>query len=439
MPTFYTRKPSGIAAGVRALLNSSPRLTEADIRALDDRAAGSEYKSALAEKARLEVEQAMRSDRLRSDPNVASEYASVASGITAPEGRRLSGYIRGETIAPSTTVDDEGNANAPASYARPDVSPGQERAFRSTLASAMANQLATGKTNAEQLTHAGGNLLTQAVRSAMAEAPDISEENRLGHSIGAQAREPFSRGPNAQGLMVNQESGDIYSEPTLHAAAVAAANKKAEGTNAKPPRGYAWGPENANGEPTLVPIEGGPAGLGKALPHSSVKDLSVAGTAVEDTQRLAKSFQPEYGGKTLLGDLSNTYKRVVGDKTGQAQWWQDMDALQNQTRHTLFGSALTKTELAAWEKTSITPRMNPDQIQQNLQRRQEIEARAASKLARGYEAAGYNKDQIRELLGVAAQYIEGAAPPTSPVSRGASGGWNGVDRRAPSGRVVVDF
>lgn len=152
------------------------------------------------------------------------------------------------------------------------------------------------------------------------------------------------------------------------------------------------------------------ASLGKALPSPAIDKLSKAGTAVEDTQRLTGSFKPGYGGKTVLGDMSNVYKRIAGDDTGQAQWWQDMDALQNQTRHDLFGSALTATELKAWEKTSITPRMDAEQIKTNLTRRQAIEARAASKLARSYSSAGYNQNQINELLGNAANYIDNEAP-----------------------------
>jgi len=167
----------------------------------------------------------------------------------------------------------------------------------------------------------------------------------------------------------------------------------------------------------------------KALPGSAVKELAGAGSQIEDTRRLAGSFSPEFGGKTILGDFSNTYKRIMGDETGQAQWWQDMDMLQNRTRHELFGSALTATELAAWNKTSVTPRMDADEIQKNLNRRQEIEARAASKLARAYAAGGYNKEQIKELLGTGAQYLEAGAPPVADGGKsgntgGASGGWD---------------
>lgn len=165
----------------------------------------------------------------------------------------------------------------------------------------------------------------------------------------------------------------------------------------------------------LEAIPGGPADIGKALPSPAVKDLAGAGTSVENTRRLAGSFKDEFGGKVVLGDMSNTMGRIFGDDTGQAQWWQDQDQQQNQTRHELFGSALTKTELAAWEKTAVTPNMDPKQIRENLQRRSEIEARAASKLARAYEAGGYNKQQIRELLGSAAEYLEAPAPPVAPV------------------------
>lgn len=178
----------------------------------------------------------------------------------------------------------------------------------------------------------------------------------------------------------------------------------------KAPANYRW-----KNDGTLEAIPGGPGDIGKALPTPAIDKLSAAGTAVEDTRRLTGSFKTEYGGKTILGDLSNTYKRIMGDETGQAQWWQDMDALQNQTRHNLFGSALTATELKAWEKTSISPRMDADQIQQNLKRRQEIEARAASKLARAYAAGGYNKEQIKELLGIGADYIENPAKPVAPI------------------------
>lgn len=208
--------------------------------------------------------------------------------------------------------------------------------------------------------------------------------------------------------------------------------------NGKVPPGYRMSADGMR----LEPVPGGPADIGKALPSPAVKELGAAGTAVENTKRLATSFKDEFGGKYILGDMSNKIGRVFGDDTGQAQYWQDMDALQNQTRHELFGSALTKTELAAWEKTSVTPDMDAKQIRTNLTRRAEVEARAASKIARAYQAAGYNRAQIQELLGSAADYLNNPAPPagngkTKPDAN-TSPTWSGINADYAAGQSGRD-
>lgn len=154
----------------------------------------------------------------------------------------------------------------------------------------------------------------------------------------------------------------------------------------------------------------------QTLPAGAVATIGAAGTSVENMSRSRNTFKNDYAGKTILGDLSNTIGRVFGDETGQAQWWQDFDVAQAQARHALFGSALTNTEKAAWEKISINPRMDPEEIRKNLQRRQAIEERAASKLARAYAAGGYSKAQIKELLGSSASFLDTAAPPVTTPS-----------------------
>ena len=152
----------------------------------------------------------------------------------------------------------------------------------------------------------------------------------------------------------------------------------------------------------------------KALPNPAVENLSAAGAALENTNRQVATFKDEYGGHTIAGDLSNTAGRILGDDSGQAQWWQDFEASSNQTRHALFGSALTQTELAAWTKTTITPRMNPDEIRKNLTRRIAIEISAAQKLARGYTALGYSPDAIAEFIGPqAASFVDAPSAPST--------------------------
>ena len=170
-----------------------------------------------------------------------------------------------------------------------------------------------------------------------------------------------------------------------------------------------------------IKLEEEKAKMGKALPSPAVTSLSAAGAAVEDTSRSKRTFKDEYGGKTIMGRLSNTIGKLVGDDTGQVQWWQDYDSAQNLARNALFGSALTNTEKEAWEMIAVNPRMDADEIKKNIDRKQALEARAASKLGRAYAAGGYSKDQIKELLGDAAVYLESGAPSVTDPSNNAVG------------------
>lgn len=138
----------------------------------------------------------------------------------------------------------------------------------------------------------------------------------------------------------------------------------------------------------------------KMLPTKAINDLVEAGGLAEGTQRSLNTFKDEYAGHTIVGDWSNTAGRILGDDSGQAQWWQDYAMQNNVKRNKLFGSALTATEKAEWEKTIVTPRMNPQQVRLNLTRQAALEAKAAQKLAAPYTAGGYSRDQIEGALGL---------------------------------------
>ncbi len=444
---------------------------------IDHAAADTAHKLQLMEKLRGESERQRKVDTMRADPNAQSQFASDVAGTDSRTGRRIFGNLRGEAEPWSAADQDDAGAAGvelkPYTMAMPNVGEPIVRRMQDALAALQAEQFGEGKSNAEQLMKAAGLSQEQRVFSTAAEAAkrgDVSQVNlNAAGVLGKKELTPFKT--DGHGITTNEYTGSRDETGTTakesinrviaqaKQASAAARNSDASaglhsvqrdtakfdleaarvaGVKGKPPQGYMWGPQNAAGQPTLVKIEGGPVDLGKQLPHAGVKDLAGAGTAVEDTARLRKSFLPEFGGKTILGDMSNTFKRVVGDESGQAQWWQDMDSLQNQTRHALFGSALTATELKAWEKTSITPRMEAKQIEDNLQRRQEIEARAASKLGRAYEAAGYNKAQISELLGVGSQYLTNAAPVVAPVNaQNASGKVGKTATAASAARKTV--
>lgn len=154
----------------------------------------------------------------------------------------------------------------------------------------------------------------------------------------------------------------------------------------------------------------GKAPVGKALPTPVAKELTKRAEAADATKRFAESFKDQFGNKTVLGDWDNTGKRIFGDNTGQAQWWQDYAFHRNQIRNELFGSALTASEKTEWEKADIGPRMDAAEIKKNLDRRAKIEERALNRQIRANQAAGYNRQQIEELTGRAGSDDAGGLP-----------------------------
>jgi hypothetical protein len=192
MPLFRTQRPRGIADSMRTLLGSSAEPSAAERIQVDRFAADAARNESLAEKTREELRQMREADRRRNDPRERSRYAGTTSGLNLPDAEALHAFI-------------EGNEGA----TRPEnVTPEQERLFRTAIGQLMATGAATGNTNAQQMTAAGGNLLSSAVRNEMT-APGTSVEraNALGHSQGIRSREPFRVTPH--GAVLNEETGGI--------------------------------------------------------------------------------------------------------------------------------------------------------------------------------------------------------------------------------------
>lgn len=150
----------------------------------------------------------------------------------------------------------------------------------------------------------------------------------------------------------------------------------------------------------------------RAVPTPLANKLTEAAELADATTRFSTTFQDRFGGKTFSGDLSNVTGRLLGDESGQAQWWQDYELHQSQIRNKLFGSALTASEIEAWNKSAINPRMNSGEIRKNLNRRKDLEAKGLERLMKGAAAGGYNKEQIEALTG---RTLDGAVKPTAPL------------------------
>lgn len=192
MPLFRTQRPQGIANSMRALLGSSAQPSASERIQVDRFAADAARSDSLAEKAREEIKRMREADRLRTDPKERSRYAGTTSGINLPDAEALHAFIEGaEGATRPASVTDE-----------------QERLFRNAIGQLMATGAATGNTNAQQMTAAGENLLSNAIRNEMtAPGTTIERGNQLGHSMGIRAREPFRVTP--QGAVLNEESGNI--------------------------------------------------------------------------------------------------------------------------------------------------------------------------------------------------------------------------------------
>ena len=209
MPTFRTTPSANLTGSIRRLIASSRSNLGplAEVQA-DAAAAQTARNMSLAEKARAEVEAMHAAQAARNDPATRTEYAAHAAGIDVPEATQLYKAIQGAVEQPLTPNDDEGNVNAPARYQRPENLPdGSERVFRSALASTIANNLATGKTNAAQLAQAGDRINETALTTEAANTEDIPAANRIIAAVAGKVRQPFRVTP--QGVVINEESGDV--------------------------------------------------------------------------------------------------------------------------------------------------------------------------------------------------------------------------------------
>ena len=137
----------------------------------------------------------------------------------------------------------------------------------------------------------------------------------------------------------------------------------------------------------------------RAVPSPLQKQLTEGAELADATKRFATTFKDDFAGKTITGELGNTYGKIMGDDTGQTQWWQDYELHQSQIRNKLFGSALTAPEIEAWNKSAINPRMDAKQVKANLTRRNMLEQRGIDRLMKGAIAGGYNREQIEAFTG----------------------------------------
>ena len=237
MPLLRAARGPSIESTIKALVKQNADPNALDMLQIDKMVADTGHQNALTEKVRAEVAQSRQQESLRADPMEAQKYASLASGAELPLVQQLQKHLMGAT-EPGVGPMQDGSAMGDVAIAHPEMPPQQALQARTALASLMANRFATGKTNADQLTQAGGNLQTQGIRSQMAQTPDVQQQNMLATAINQKAREPFQQGPLG---VLNQETGGMTF--------VDRANQQ------RAPAGYRMAPDGVS----MEAIPGGPA------------------------------------------------------------------------------------------------------------------------------------------------------------------------------------
>lgn len=149
----------------------------------------------------------------------------------------------------------------------------------------------------------------------------------------------------------------------------------------------------------------------KDLSQNTIDELSTKGSALGDFNRLVQTWDPKFGGRGFGAPLVGGIQNWIGARDpgagpdgssgykAQSQWWADYQTQKNSIRNKLFGSALTATEKAEFDKANIEPGMDPETIQKNLARQQEASRSAAAKLAQTWAKQGYSKRAIEAATG----------------------------------------
>ena len=180
---------------------------------------------------------------------------------------------------------------------------------------------------------------------------------------------------------------------------------------------------------TVVPRQGGPKDPAyiqatREPPKMSVGDitkLSDEGGKFAQVAGFKNTYEPRFSGTPGLAETRNWMGRNaptwMTDKDTQdaATWWQGYDRYKNVVRNDLFGSALTPTEQAAFEKADVNPSMNPEAITKNLAVQHDIARKGIARKASALTTQGYSSDVISKAYGVKPEELTAAPPPAAPA------------------------
>jgi hypothetical protein len=173
---------------------------------------------------------------------------------------------------------------------------------------------------------------------------------------------------------------------------------------------------NSNGQITAL---GGQNRQSKQIPQTVLNKAQPIVDVRDTLNRLTANWNDDFGGHVILGDNLNKLQRTLGGLSGapqgMANWWADFQSMDNIVRNQLFGSALTEHEKQAYAATTVSPRMAPEEIRKNLNRRLEIIRAAAARQQNFLKKNGYDPEAVDALFEPLGDFGNGVGPSAAPV------------------------
>lgn len=133
--------------------------------------------------------------------------------------------------------------------------------------------------------------------------------------------------------------------------------------------------------------------------------LEKKATAYSQSVNAENEFRDNYAGFQVkpIGDINawigRNLKAADPNQVAMAKWWQDYQAYKGAVRNGLYGSALTKYEIAEWDKQDINPNMRPDVIRHNLDRQNNIVKNGLMRHGHSLLGQGHTREAIEPLFG----------------------------------------
>jgi hypothetical protein len=128
------------------------------------------------------------------------------------------------------------------------------------------------------------------------------------------------------------------------------------------------------------------------VPNNVTTKMSEAEQNADGLTSAFTTYKPEFGGyKGALSAMAGRLSPFTTEGMDEAAaWWNNYEGQAALVkRHSLFGSAFTPGEQAAWDKATIRPTDNPQLIATNLKIRAELANKFYNKLRNQYVITGH--------------------------------------------------